>query len=77
MINNKETHPNGLQTRYYISKVDNTPVDPNAEYFVLRLDRGGDAAHVSACRKAILVYADEIEPHIPELAQDLRSLYGN
>lgn len=51
-------------------------VDPNAEYFVLRLDTGGsDINHVKACRIGIHAYADAIEAFIPELATDLRERY--
>lgn len=52
------------------------PVDDNAEYFVLRLDEGGrDINHIKACRIGIHAYADAIEAHIPQLAQDLRERY--
>jgi hypothetical protein len=51
-------------------------VDPNAEYFVMRLDVGGsDLKHIAACRVGIHAYADAIEPHLPELAKDLRERY--
>lgn len=51
-------------------------VEPNSEYFVLRLDlNGGDMNHIKACRIAIHAYADAIDPHIPLLAKDLRERY--
>lgn len=51
-------------------------VDPEAEYFVLRLDFGGkDPKHILACRKAIHTYANEIKDHLPELAKDLIKRY--
>jgi hypothetical protein len=51
-------------------------VDEKAEYFVLRLDEGGsDLKHIAACRIAIHAYADAIEPHIPQLAKDLKERY--
>lgn len=54
------------------------PVSEGAEYFVLRLDSGSsDPVHIEACKKAVLVYADEIESHLPELAKDLREKYGS
>lgn len=57
-------------------KLKTKPVDPDAEYFVMRLDIGGsDPNHILACRKAIQVYANEIEATIPELAKDLRERY--
>lgn len=53
------------------------PCDENAEYFVLRLDKNGsDPKHIEACRKAVIAYAVNIEPHLPELAKDLIERYG-
>lgn len=53
-------------------------VDPNAEYFVLRLDKNGsDPKHIKACRKAILTYCNEIKDHLPELAADLELRYSD
>lgn len=50
--------------------------DPNAEYFVMRLDTDGDDInHIKACRIGIHAYADAIEATIPELAKDLRERY--
>jgi hypothetical protein len=47
----------GLISRYKITKLDGSDVDPNAHYFVLRLDKNGsDKKHIAACRKAICVY---------------------
>ena len=52
-------------------------VDENAEYFVLRLDKNGDdPIHIDACRKAVLVYADAIKDHLPELSKDLIERYS-
>ena len=51
------------------------PVDKDAEYFVMRLDDGGDLDHVKACRIGIHAYADAIERHLPVLAKDLRERY--
>lgn len=51
-------------------------VDPNAEYFVMRLDvNGKDINHVKACRIGIHAYANAIEATIPQLAKDLRERY--
>lgn len=76
MIPSKEENPNGLHSRYKVGKLEG-PTSPFAEYFVLRLDDGGsDKKHVAACRKAVLTYADEIEGHLPGLAEDLRERYG-
>jgi hypothetical protein len=76
MIPSKNENPNGLYNRYRVEKRDGQ-TDPNAEYFVLRLDDGGsDPAHIAACRKAVMTYADEIEQHLPQLAADLRARYA-
>jgi hypothetical protein len=66
----------GLQQRYYISKVNGNPVDPAADYFVLRLDESGEPNHVRACRAALATYAQEIRPFLPQLAADLESKYN-
>lgn len=50
--------------------------DWGAEYFVLRLDKGGkDREHIKACRIGVHAYADAIEHHLPELAKDLKERY--
>ncbi len=75
-IPTKEENPKGLHQRYIVSKADGTPTGDNVEYFVLRLDKNGkDRNHVNACRKAVLKYADAIEDHLPELANDLVNRY--
>lgn len=52
------------------------PIDEEAEYFVLRLDYGGkDENHITACRMAIMAYANAIRPYIPKLAQELLEKY--
>ncbi len=60
--------PPGLYRKYRISKADGTPVDPNAEYFVLRLDKD------VAARAAALTYAKEIRNQKPKLAADIDRL---
>ena len=65
----------GLTNKYIIAKTDGSPVDPKAEYFVLRLDEGCEPSHRNACRSAIAAYAKAIENHLPELAKDLHERY--
>ncbi len=65
----------GLFGKYRILKADGSPVNPQNEYFVLKVAGVGDERHIAACRKAVLVYADEIESELPLLAKDLRRLY--
>jgi hypothetical protein len=67
----------GLYNRYQVLKTNGDSCDPNAEYFVLRLDGyGNDIRHIQACRKAVLRYAEEIKSHLPKLADDLIQKYG-
>lgn len=71
-------NPTGLHGRYFVEKVNGEPIDENAEYFVLRLDKyGSDQKHIAACRKAILTYANEIKDHLPKLSKDIIERYGN
>lgn len=67
----------GLIHKYNIQKTNGEPLDEGSEYFVLRLDKGGDREHVIACRKAITAYANHIVDTLPELANDLMDLYGS
>jgi hypothetical protein len=70
-------NPKGLHQRYIVSKTSGEPVDPRAEYFILRLDRHGkDLAHINACRKAVLMYAYEMEHILPELSADIYRRYN-
>lgn len=67
--------------RFFTSWFDNNdfdlePLDEGFEGFVLRLDKGGDPKHVEACRKAVLVYADEIRDYLPDLSKDLIERYS-
>lgn len=64
----------GLYPRYKVEKQDGS-TDPNARYFVLRLDYGGsDIFHVRACQEAALLYARVIRDRLPVLAHDLEKL---
>jgi hypothetical protein len=57
----------GLFDKYQVTHADGRPVDPNARYFVLRLDTDQPA------RAAAAIYADAVEESKPDLAADLRS----
>lgn len=66
---NERVYPNyakGLYPKYIIAKADGSPVDPNADYFVLRLDTD------QAARGAARNYANRIMGDNPVLAQELR-----
>ena len=45
----------GLYNKYHIEHSDGTPIDHNAEYFVLRYDK--QDAHGLASRLALAIYA--------------------
>ncbi|MFW6272247.1 MAG: hypothetical protein ACOC2U_00490 [bacterium] len=66
----------GLYNKYIIKKTNGKPIDPNSDYFVLRLDDGcKDKKHLEASRKALLTYAEEIKDHLPKLSKDLIEKY--
>lgn len=70
-----EDRPNGLHQRYRVLKLHGT-TDPNAVYFVLRLDpEGDDKFHVKACRIAALAYANAVkDSRLHFVGEDLRAL---
>lgn len=55
----------GLYNKYIIQKVDGTPIDPSANYFVLRLDTDPHA------RAAARLYANRIYHENPLLSEDI------
>lgn len=71
-----KTEPTGLFRKYTITKADGSPVHPEFLGFVLRLDQHAEPNHRAACLAALATYADAIEPHIPDLARDLRVKYN-
>lgn len=56
-----------LYHKYIVSKSDGSPVDPDAQYFLLRIDTD------PAAQIALLVYADRIEAEDTALAVQLRA----
>jgi hypothetical protein len=52
--------------KYHITKTDGTPINPNARYFVLRLDGEGEEA--DAARGAVAQYAVTVRRANPEAA---------
>lgn len=56
----------GLYTKYIIEKADGSPVDPNAKYFVLRIDTDCHA------RIALSAYAESIAGDAPEFSRQLQ-----
>jgi hypothetical protein len=56
----------GLHDKYIVTKVDGSPVDPEAQYFVLRLDTDPSA------RLALRTYITQCAYKRPQLALDLK-----
>jgi hypothetical protein len=85
-------NPDGLHRKYIVSKANGEPVNPNAIYFVLRLDGlCEDVFHVDACIVAAMAYIERVrdmhaihkhDPHGSDLehllpiANDLEKLIG-
>jgi len=57
----------GLYNKYNITKADGSPMDPNAFYFVLRLDKDKHA------RVAAKAYAGSVRAENPSLAEQLEA----
>ena len=55
----------GLYDKYEVIKLD-SDIDPQADYFVLRMDTDPHA------RKAAIAYAESIQDENPNLAFDIR-----
>ncbi len=75
-IPTKEENTDGLHKRYFVEKV-NGKNDPQAVYFVLRLDRhGDDPLWTESCRNAAFHLAQALysRGHMIELAADLEAL---
>lgn len=80
----------GLLPKYYIQKIAGVEEDffgnpkykteevaTGSEFFVLRLDDlQKDKVHKEACTKAVLLYAELIKDHLPQLSKDLIEKYG-
>jgi hypothetical protein len=66
-----ESNPDGLHQHYIVQKADGT-CEPNAKYFVLRLDLdGNDKEHAEACRKAAQTYIRNAPKHMRRVAEEL------
>ena len=55
----------GLYGKYIVTKTDGEPTEPQAQYFVLRIDTDPHA------QKALVAYARSIKKDNPTLAEDL------
>ena len=61
----------GWYQKYIITKTNNKPVDPDADYFVLRLDIQDKYGEASL--QALKTYATVIREVNPDLARDIMS----
>lgn len=73
--------PHEFNERYEVTNADGTPTDPDAIYFVLRLDSGcRDPEHLQACRSAARAYIRETtwsgpdESHLRKVGEELKTL---
>jgi len=73
--------PHEFNERYEVTNADGTPTDPDAIYFVLRLDSGcKDKQHLLACRSAARAYirettwGDSETSHLETIGRDLKTL---
>jgi len=76
-----DENSDGLDLRYVVSRADGKPTDPDAIYFVLRLDSGcKDKQHLLACRSALRAYirettwGDSETSHLETIGSDLKTL---
>lgn len=80
-------NPNGLHRKYVVSKANGDPINPNAIYFVLRLDgHSEDVFHFDACRFAAKAYVERVGElydickseidHLIPVAKELEELIG-
>lgn len=65
----------GLYRKYVVEKVDGRPVDPDAEYFVLRVDKDPAAraavlAYARACREANQGLSDDLCAWVKRFASE-------
>ena len=58
----------GFYSKYIVLKADGSPVDPEAQYVVLRID---DGTYVDACRAGVQAFADRVRRENPQLADGL------
>jgi len=60
----------GLYKKYLIYKTSGKPIDPNAEFIVLRIDGG---RYLHACRAGAAAFAEAVREHNPRLANDIQA----
>lgn len=59
----------GLYQKYIVSKANGTPLDPDFESIVLRIDGG---RYLHACRAGVAAFAEAVREHNSRLAEDIQ-----
>lgn len=81
MFSPREKNPHGLHQRYRVEKLEGE-ADPNAAYFVMRLDNhGDDQVWLRHCREAAKTLAhnlidDPDAAHLHQMAIELLAFIG-
>jgi hypothetical protein len=70
-MSNKKTKMKGLYNKYIVLKANGKPVDPKAQYVVLRVDGG---QYVHACRAGVAAFGEAVREKNPILADDIQNL---
>jgi len=61
----------GLYQKYVVSKKSGKPIDPKAQFIVLRVDGG---QYVQACRAGVAAFGEAVREKNPALADDIQNL---
>ena len=75
MVPTKEENPNGFHRKYAVTRLDGKPLPDDAEFVVLRVDKGTDPNFRDAALEAIQVFAREIFPHNEQMAVEMLERY--
>ena len=59
----------GLYKKYTVTKPSGKPIDPSAQFIVLRID---DGQYVDACRIGAAAFANAVRDRNPILADDIQ-----
>jgi len=73
----KQINKKGLFQKYILTRTDGKPIDPEDEYFVLKVKGKGNSVRIEACRRAVITYAMNISPFLPQLSTDLLNKYAH
>ena len=66
-----EKEMKGLYQKYVVSKTSGKPIDPKAQFIILRID---DGRYLHACRAGVAAFAEAVREHNPILADDIQKI---